>query len=118
MAQAAWHGAHELVITSDNPRHEDPERIIDDIVRGLPDPRHPRVHRQVDRAEAIRDAIHRAGTHDVVLIAGKGHEQEQIVGAERRAFSDQRVAEAALTERARDAAVGASRRGTEGGDVL
>jgi UDP-N-acetylmuramoyl-L-alanyl-D-glutamate--2,6-diaminopimelate ligase len=81
--------ADRVVLTDDNPRSEDPARIVDDIRAGLAD--HPRVSVIHDRRAAIATAIERARPGDVVLVAGKGHEAEQLVGNERRAFSDRAV---------------------------
>jgi UDP-N-acetylmuramoyl-L-alanyl-D-glutamate--2,6-diaminopimelate ligase len=78
-----------IVLTDDNPRSEDPARIVEDIRAGLGD--HPRVSVIHDRRAAIASAIERARPGDVVLVAGKGHEAQQVVGAERRAFSDRAV---------------------------
>lgn len=87
MGRIAAHGADLVVVTSDNPRTEDPERIIDDIERGMGDA--PRL-RIPDREEAIRRALAEAGADDLVLLAGKGHETYQIWGTEYRPF-DERV---------------------------
>ena len=97
MAAAAAELADELVITSDNPRTEDPEGILDEICAGLPagTPH----HREVDRGLAIHRAVVQAGAGDTVLIAGKGHETIQIVGREQRPFDDRRVAATAVAER-------------------
>ncbi|HSC13821.1 MAG TPA: cyanophycin synthetase, partial [Gammaproteobacteria bacterium] len=81
--------ADRVVLTDDNPRSEDPARIVDDIRVGVAD--HPRVSVIHDRRTAIATAIERARPGDVVLVAGKGHEAEQLVGNERRAFSDRAV---------------------------
>jgi UDP-N-acetylmuramoyl-L-alanyl-D-glutamate--2,6-diaminopimelate ligase len=82
--------ADRIVLTDDNPRGEDPAQIVSDIRAGLGD--HPRVSVIHERRAAIAAAIERAGMGDVVLIAGKGHEAEQVVGGQRRAFSDRAVA--------------------------
>ena len=93
------------VVTSDNPRSEDPAAIIAEIVRGVAPPgagaadsrsRHLSI---VDRGEAIERAIREARAGDVVLIAGKGHEQYQIVGDREIPFSDVESAQAALARR-------------------
>jgi UDP-N-acetylmuramoyl-L-alanyl-D-glutamate--2,6-diaminopimelate ligase len=89
MGAAAADLADRIVLTDDNPRSEDPARIIDDIRAGLAD--HPRVSVIHDRRTALKTAIERARPGDVVLVAGKGHEAEQLVGAERRVFSDRAV---------------------------
>jgi UDP-N-acetylmuramoyl-L-alanyl-D-glutamate--2,6-diaminopimelate ligase len=78
--------ADEIVITDDNPRSEDGVAIVADILGGLQDPGRARVER--DRAAAIRQALAAAQSGDVVLVAGKGHEEFQIVGQEHRPFSD------------------------------
>jgi UDP-N-acetylmuramoyl-L-alanyl-D-glutamate--2,6-diaminopimelate ligase len=87
--------ADHAVVTSDNPRSEDPRRIIGDIESGMAD-----AHEiEPDRARAIERALAGARDEDVVLIAGKGHENYQEIAGERRAFSDAAVARAALAAR-------------------
>jgi|SRR6185437_1920830 len=86
--------ADESVVTDDNPRSEPPEKIVRDILTGIPGGAAARVEH--DRALAIRATLAQSGPEDVVLIAGKGHEEYQIYGGERRPFSDQGVARAAL----------------------
>ena len=81
-----------LIITSDNPRTEDPERIIADMTEGI-EPRDPGVVVIVDREEAIKHAVNKAASGDTVLIAGKGHEDYQIIGTERIHFDDREIAE-------------------------
>ena len=92
MGQAAAAGADEVWITSDNPRNEDPRHIIDDILAGAGGK--PRV--EPDRARAIFEAIGGAHHGDVVVIAGKGHEDYQEVSGARLPFSDVAVAKKAL----------------------
>ena len=92
MAAAAEAGADCIVITDDNPRGEDPERIVAMIRAGFSG-RVP-VHVERDRAVAIEGAAQQARSGDLVLIAGKGHEDYQIYGSERRAFSDRERARA------------------------
>jgi UDP-N-acetylmuramoyl-L-alanyl-D-glutamate--2,6-diaminopimelate ligase len=94
MGRIAAELADELVVTDDNPRSEPPGRIVADILAGIPGGAAARVEH--DRASAIRTTLERSGAEDVVLIAGKGHEEYQIYGSERRPFSDQSVARAAL----------------------
>lgn len=94
MGRAAERLADRIVITSDNPRNEPALDIINDIVTGLTHIEQVTVIE--DRAAAIAWAIEQADDSDLVLIAGKGHENYQEVGAERRPFSDFAVAEAAL----------------------
>ncbi len=86
-----------LIVTSDNPRSEDPERILDDIERGIP-PQQARL-RVADRREAIRAAIDQAGPGDVVVVAGKGHEKYQVVRDRVLPFDDVAVASEALEHR-------------------
>jgi UDP-N-acetylmuramoyl-L-alanyl-D-glutamate--2,6-diaminopimelate ligase len=96
MAQVAeWH-ADEAIVTDDNPRTEPPAAITADILKGFSNPSTIRVIH--DRAEAIGYAVFRARVGDVVLVAGKGHEQVQIVGAEQRPFSDSQQVEMWLCE--------------------
>ena len=92
MAQAVSQRADFAVITSDNPRGEDPAAIIAEVAAAMDGAFTSRI----DRSEAIRFAIESASERDCVLIAGKGHEDYQIVGAERRPFSDRDVASAVL----------------------
>ena len=86
MASIAERHADRVVVTSDNPRTEDPAAIIDDIVAGFSNPGRATVIE--DRAAAIAWAIENASSDDVVLIAGKGHEDYQIIGDDRIGFSD------------------------------
>ncbi|MBK1672545.1 UDP-N-acetylmuramoyl-L-alanyl-D-glutamate--2,6-diaminopimelate ligase [Ectothiorhodospira shaposhnikovii] len=86
MAAMAQRYADQVVVTSDNPRHEAPQAIIDGICAGFTDA--PGVHVEIDRETAIRHAFSRAAREDVVLVAGKGHETWQIFGDEYLPFSD------------------------------
>ncbi len=96
-----------VVITSDNPRTEDPGRILDEIKRGLapvPEPGAPQRAAtpwvaEIDRRRAIEQAVRTAKPGDLVVIAGKGHEKYQIIGDRTLAFDDVEVAQAALAER-------------------
>jgi len=94
--------ADDIVITDDNPRGESPPAIAADIAAGIPAGKPFRI--ELDRARAIREALTEALPADVVLVAGKGHEDYQIYGMERRAFSDQKVVSATLATRAGGAA--------------
>jgi UDP-N-acetylmuramoyl-L-alanyl-D-glutamate--2,6-diaminopimelate ligase len=94
MGRIAAELADELVVTDDNPRSESPAQIVQQILAGIPGGVTARVEH--DRARAIRATLERSAAQDVVLIAGKGHEEYQIYGGERRPFSDQSVARAAL----------------------
>ncbi len=96
-----------VVLTSDNPRSEDPERIIEEIQRGLAPTAEPGAPKrattpfivQVDRRKAIEHAIRVAKPGDLVIIAGKGHEKYQIIGDRTLPFDDVDVARAALGQR-------------------
>ncbi len=88
MAQAAAEFAHAIVVTSDNPRTEDPRRIIEEILTGFDPDARRRVLVEPDRRTAIRSALAGAAPGDVVLIAGKGHEDYQIVGSQKLHFDD------------------------------
>ena len=89
--------ADQAIVTSDNPRTEDPAKILEDVVAGIPDDVTAIVIS--DRATAIRTAILQAKPGDGVLIAGKGHEDYQILGTEKIHFDDREQARAALIER-------------------
>ncbi|MBL7132977.1 MAG: UDP-N-acetylmuramoyl-L-alanyl-D-glutamate--2,6-diaminopimelate ligase [Phycisphaerae bacterium] len=101
MAAAAERLADRIVITSDNPRSEQPRKIIEDIVAGLGECGRAKTNTEIDRRAAIAAAIDQARPGDVVLIAGKGHECEQIVGDERIHFDDVEVALEILSRRTR-----------------
>jgi UDP-N-acetylmuramoyl-L-alanyl-D-glutamate--2,6-diaminopimelate ligase len=75
-------------VTSDNPRTEDPERIIDDIEAGMSQSNHERI---VDRREAIQRSLDLAGNGDVVLLAGKGHETYQVRGTTKYPFDEAEI---------------------------
>ncbi len=95
MGQFAEELADMVIVTSDNPRSEDPKRIVDDILAGMGNP--DKVTVIENREEAIRYAIEKeARPGDTVLIAGKGHESEQIIGNERIHFDDREIARACL----------------------
>jgi UDP-N-acetylmuramoyl-L-alanyl-D-glutamate--2,6-diaminopimelate ligase len=92
MGEVATRLADHSVITSDNPRTEDPRAIIEQVVAGA----HATYHVEVDRARAILHAVREARAEDVVLIAGKGHETYQEIAGVRLPFSDVEVARNAL----------------------
>ena len=91
--------ADRIWVTSDNPRSEQPEAIIAEIVAGFPPDSNVRHAAVPDRRTAIRAALESAGPGDVVVIAGKGHETYQIVGVEVTPFDDREVASAVLAGR-------------------
>ncbi len=97
MGQAALENADFTVITSDNPRTEDPEQIIDDIRKGMAASSSYKAI--TNRREAIGYAINRADKNDLVLIAGKGHEDYQILGTKKEYFDDREVAREFLGKR-------------------
>ncbi|MCK4871876.1 MAG: UDP-N-acetylmuramoyl-L-alanyl-D-glutamate--2,6-diaminopimelate ligase [Phycisphaerales bacterium] len=101
MARVACSLADRIVITSDNPRTEQPERIIDQVMTGVPYAKRDRVTRRTDRADAIDFAMRSAKAGDIIVIAGKGHEDCQIVpdsrgGTLRLPFDDRIQARAVL----------------------
>ncbi len=101
MAAVACKLADRVIITSDNPRTEDPQAIIDEILSGVPaQTAANKVHVQSQRDAAIALAISEAGPLDVVLLAGKGHEDYQIIGTTKHPFDDRVHALAALDRRA------------------
>ncbi|MGB7412813.1 MAG: UDP-N-acetylmuramoyl-L-alanyl-D-glutamate--2,6-diaminopimelate ligase, partial [Thermosynechococcaceae cyanobacterium] len=89
--------ADKVVVTSDNPRTEDPQQILKDVLEGIDDSVQPTV--EADRRAAIETAIRNAQPGDFVLIAGKGHEDYQILGTEKIHFDDREEAQAALKQR-------------------
>jgi UDP-N-acetylmuramoyl-L-alanyl-D-glutamate--2,6-diaminopimelate ligase len=94
MGQVATSLSDYTIITSDNPRTEDPQRIIEDIVRGIETTSSCKT--LVDRRQAITEAMAIARRRDTVVIAGKGHEDYQIIGRTRLHFDDREVARAVL----------------------
>jgi len=96
MARVAEQSADRIVVTSDNPRTEEPRAIIDDIVKGLSRNGLRKVQTEPDRAAAIRSALAQARSRDIVLIAGKGHEPYQLIGPRRIPFDDRDQARDAL----------------------
>ena len=96
MGAIAARQADQVLVTSDNPRSEKPEAIIAQILLGLP--HNGVVDVQVDRAMAIAEAIQRAGACDVVLLAGKGHEETQEIAGVKTPFSDRIQAQRALQD--------------------
>ena len=98
MAAAAESVAHQLVLTSDNPRSEIPDQIVQDMRQGLQAP--DKAHQELDRGKAIFQTIMQAGQHDVILIAGKGHEDTQEIAGVKYPFDDRLHAHEALVKRA------------------
>ncbi len=88
--------ADRIILSDDNPRHENGDAIIDEIISGIGDRAKMQVQR--DRARALRLAIRDAAPEDVVLVAGKGHESYQVIGDERLAYSDRDTVKTLLRE--------------------
>ena len=97
MGEVASRHADQLILTSDNPRSEDPAAIIAQIAKGVRS-RHEQI---IDRRQAIQTALAEARRGDIVLVAGKGHEQYQEINGVRRRYSDAAVVRAALAGRTR-----------------
>ncbi len=93
MGKIAADGSDWVVLTSDNPRTENPDTIMDEIAVGIRQGKVSADHvvRLADRAQAIEAAVHLAGPGDIILVAGKGHEDYQIIGTKKFPFSDQEV---------------------------
>jgi UDP-N-acetylmuramoyl-L-alanyl-D-glutamate--2,6-diaminopimelate ligase len=96
MGRIAARGADVAIVTSDNPRTEDPERILDDIEAGMEQVPHERIE---DRRDAIARALDLATADDVVLLAGKGHETYQVRGTTRLPFDERQIVHEIVTER-------------------
>jgi UDP-N-acetylmuramoyl-L-alanyl-D-glutamate--2,6-diaminopimelate ligase len=99
MARTAEKLADALYVTSDNPRTEDPQSILEEVVAGLSQIARHRATVEIDRRTAIERILGDAGPGDVVLIAGKGHENYQIIGTEKRHFDDVEEATRAIQRR-------------------
>ncbi len=92
MGQTVATVADAVFVTNDNPRSEDPQQIIDEILAGIPDEARTHCTVEPDRRRAIEAALSSASPGDVVLIAGKGHEDYQIFADRTEHFSDVEVA--------------------------
>jgi len=88
MAKIAEKFADLIIITNDNPRTENPQAIIEDILKGFSKNKRKTIIVEPDRNLAIKSAIESAQKGDIILIAGKGHENYQIIGTEKIAFDD------------------------------
>ena len=91
MARIAAEASHKVILTSDNPRSEDPEAILDEMMEGVPMSLKERTMRITNREEAIRTACIVAREGDIILVAGKGHENFQVIGDRRVAFDDMQI---------------------------
>jgi len=107
MGEIAARIADRVVLTSDNPRTEPADEIIADIRRGVPSAIEDKVVVIEDRAVAIAQAIQTANAHDLVLIAGKGHEQSQLIGGQALPFSDLQEVRQAIRQWGQDHAIAA-----------
>ena len=96
MAQEAANRSDRVIITSDNPRFEDPQAIINDMLAGLDAEQKKKVISIVDRREAIRTAAMMAQPGDVILVAGKGHEPYQEIKGVKHHFDDHEEIRAAF----------------------
>jgi UDP-N-acetylmuramoyl-L-alanyl-D-glutamate--2,6-diaminopimelate ligase len=99
MARVAEQLADFVIVTSDNPRTEEPDDIISEIITGFEKPDSQTIIIEPDRRKAIELAIRTAAESDVVLIAGKGHEDYQIIGTKKSDFSDKLIAQKCLRKR-------------------
>lgn len=97
MAKVAEMGSDQVIVTSDNPRTEDPQKIIDDIMAGFSPDGRTKTHLEVDRRKAIALALQLCRPGDVVLVAGKGHEGYQQIGSQKLPFSDVKVVQECAT---------------------
>lgn len=93
MAKIAEDNSDFVVLTSDNPRTEDPHKIIEDVKKGFEKNNH---YVEIDRTKAIFDAVQKAEKDDIIVITGKGHETYQIIGREKIHFDDREVIREAL----------------------
>jgi len=96
MAAISAEGSSKVILTSDNPRTENPEKILDDMEAGITPDVKRKVLRIADRREAIKTAVMLAGMGDVILVAGKGHETYQEINGVRNHFDDREELKAAL----------------------
>ena len=96
MAQICAEKSTKVILTSDNPRTEDPERILDDMETGIADEFKSRTLRIADRHQAIKTAVMLANEGDIILVAGKGHENYQEVNGKKHHFDDKEELEKAL----------------------
>ncbi len=91
MALIAARASQKVILTSDNPRDEDPESILDDMMKGIPRNLREKILRITNREESIRTACMLAGPDDIVLVAGKGHENYQLIGKKKFPFNDMEI---------------------------
>jgi UDP-N-acetylmuramoyl-L-alanyl-D-glutamate--2,6-diaminopimelate ligase len=99
MASISAEGSTKLILTSDNPRTEDPEKILDDMESGITPDQKSKTLRICDRREAIRTAVMLAAPGDVILVAGKGHEPYQEIMGVKHHFDDREELKKALLQK-------------------
>jgi len=98
MARVAEQLADFIIVTSDNPRTEEPTAIIEEIMTGFENPVSPNITVEQDRKKAIQLTVKHADKNDIVLLAGKGHETYQIIGKQKLDFSDKEIAQECLAK--------------------
>jgi len=96
MARIAVVHADKVILTSDNPRTENPDAILDQMWEGVPKEKTDSVMRITDRREAIRTGVMIANEGDIILVAGKGHEKYQEINGQRYPFDDKKLLAEAL----------------------
>jgi UDP-N-acetylmuramoyl-L-alanyl-D-glutamate--2,6-diaminopimelate ligase len=99
MARVACENSDQVILTSDNPRFEEPQSILDDMTTGIEMHQNHKVLSILDREQAIKTAIQLGGPKDIILIAGKGHETYQEIKGERRDFNDLKLAQEMLNQK-------------------
>ena len=92
MGEVAVNLSDWVIVTSDNPRSEEPEKITLDIEVGIHRTKKENYEIVLDREEAVKRAVYMAKEDDIILVAGKGHEEYQIIGEKRIPFSDREIA--------------------------
>lgn len=99
MAEIACRFSNRVILTSDNPRNEDPMAILEQMQAGVPPVDYKKTTTVEDRHEAIRQAVSLAQPHDIILVAGKGHETYQEIKGIKYDFDDRAVLREAFSER-------------------
>lgn len=97
MAKIAVENSDKVILTSDNPRTEDPAKIIEEMEQGVPIEKYAKMTANVDRKQAIKNALLMAEPKDIILIAGKGHEKYQEINGNRKPFDDMAIAKELAT---------------------
>jgi len=99
MGRVAADLSQRVILTSDNPRYEKPEEIIDEMIAGVPEDKRNDVLAIPDRREAIKTAVMLAREGDIVLVAGKGHETYQEIEGKKYPFDDREILQGLLTHK-------------------